>query len=209
MIRICTIQTESLPSKEELFAALSFDIGEERRRALMRSKTAHASLAGLWLLQKMARDAGVELFGKSLAYEEGGRPYFPDLPMDFSITHTEGLVACAISLFSSDAPPPRLGLDAEAFGTRSPESMARIASRFFTDAERQSFLASPDEITFLSIWTGKEALCKQDGIGLSGIARFDTLAPENSPRLTVYHTPSAILTLAASEACECVFEGEK
>jgi phosphopantetheinyl transferase len=155
----------------------------------------------------MARDAGVDLAGRSLAYEAGGRPYFPDLSIDFSITHTEALVACALSVSSSDAPLLRIGLDAEARGVRSPESMARIASRFFSDAEREAFLAAPDESTFLRIWTGKEALCKQDGIGLSGIARFDTLAPENLRRLTVYHTPSAILTLAASEACEIAFEG--
>ena len=207
MIRICTIQTETLPPSEQLLGAISFDVGEDRRRALSRSKTARESLAGLYLLQKMAADAGVELFGKSLAYEAGGRPYFPGLPLDFSITHTASLVACALSLPSSpDAPPVRIGLDAEALGARSIESMERIASRFFTDAEREVFLASPDESTFLKIWTGKEALCKQDGIGLSGIAQFDTLAPENRPRLTLYHTPSAILTLAASEACEILFE---
>lgn len=206
MIRICTVKTETLPSTEELLAALSFDVGEDKRRALARSKTAHTSAAGLWLLQKMARGAGIDLAGKVLAYEVGGRPYFPGLPLDFSITHTGAFVACAISLSPADAPPPRLGLDAEALGSRSPESMARIASRFFSDAERASFLASPDEVTFLEIWTGKEALCKQDGIGLSGIARFDTSSPENRRRLTVYRTPSAILTLAADGACEILFE---
>ncbi len=206
MIRICTLQAETLPSTEAALAALSFDVGEARRQALARSKTARSSLAGLWLLERMARDAGIDLAGRSLAYEAGGRPYFPDLPIDFSITHTEALVACALSLSPSDAPLLRIGLDAEARGARTPESMARIASRFFSDAERKAFLSSPDESTFLRIWTGKEALCKQDGIGLSGIARFDTLAPENLRCLTVYHTPSAILTLAASEACEILFE---
>lgn len=209
MIRICTVKTETHPSAEALLAALSFDVGEEKRRALARSRTAHASAAGLWLLQKMALDVGVDLSGRSLAYEDGGRPYFPGLPLDFSITHTGVFVACAIFLSSADAPPPRIGLDAEALGSRSPESMARIAARFFSDAERASFLASPDEVTFLEIWTGKEALCKQDGIGLSGIAHFDTASPENRRRLTVYRTPSAILTLASDGACETVFEGER
>ena len=207
MIRICTLQAEDFPDAACALGSLCFDVGDAKRQALARSKTARSSLAGLWLLQKMALDVGIHLAGKALAFEAGGRPYFPDLPMDFSITHTANLVACALSVSSTDAPPPRIGLDAEALGSRSPESMGRIVSRFFSDAERQSFLASPDESVFLEIWTGKEALCKQDGIGLSGIARFDTLAPENRRRLTCYHTPSAILTLAADGAYESVFEG--
>lgn len=211
MIRICTLQTNDLPSAKELLGRLSFDVGEVKRASLLRAReeSATSSLAGLWLLERMARDAGIDLAGRSLAQESGGRPYFPDAPMDFSISHTRGIVACALSLSESDLPPPRIGLDIERLGERTASSMDRIATRFFSSAEYDRFLTSRDEISFLQIWTGKEALCKQDGIGLSGISRFDTLSPEFRPRLTVYHTPSAILTLAASEACECVFEGER
>ena len=211
MIRICTLQTDDLPSIEELLDQLSFDVGDNKRASLLRAKTetASASLAGLWLLRRMTEESGVSLSGMTLAQETGGRPYFPGAPLDFSISHTRGIVACALSISESDVPPARIGLDVERLGERSFASMERIASRFFSDAERSLFLASPNERTFLKIWTGKEALCKQDGIGLSGISQFDTLAPENQRRLTVYQTASAILTLAASEACECVFEGER
>ena len=208
MIRICTLQTDDLPSVENLLGRLSFDVGDDKRASLLRAKpeTAAASLAGLWLLCRMAEESGISLSGMTLSQEAGGRPYFPGALPDFSISHTRGIVACALSISDSASPPARIGLDIERLGERSSTSMERIVSRFFSDAERSLFLASPDERTFLEIWTGKEALCKQDGIGLSGISRFDTLAPENQRRLTVYHTPSAIITLAAPEECAKSFE---
>ncbi len=199
MIRICAIKTEDLSSVALSADRLSFDVGAAKRESLSRArdKTAAASLAGLFLLQKMALDVGISLADRTLAYEAGGRPYFPDAPIDFSITHTEGLVACALSVGKSP-PPHRVGLDAEALGSRTPQSMERISARFFCDSERALFLSSPDESTFLEIWTGKEALCKQDGIGLSGISRYDALAPAPS-RLTRYRLPGFVLTLAAPQ----------
>lgn len=206
MIRICALKTDALPRADQLLEQITFDVGESKREALSnaREEAAAASLAGLWLLDQMAAEAGLSLSDRVLSYEAGGRPYFPDPSIDFSITHTKGLVACALSV---NASPVRIGLDAEALGLRTPESMERISARFFCDAERSHFLSSPDERTFLAIWTGKEALCKQSGVGLSGLAHCDSLAPAPS-RLVLYSLPDALLTLACPQDAEPPIEVE-
>jgi len=196
MIRIYAMKTDALPRTDWTLEQLSFDVTDAKREALLhgRKETAAASSAGLYLLHLLSLDAGISLSGKVLAYESGGRPYFPDAPIDFSITHTSSLVACALSVGKSSS-LGRIGLDAEVLCGRSPRSMERITARFFSDGERARFLASPDESTFLEIWTAKEALCKQSGIGLSGLSQCDSLASPS--HLTLYRLPSAILTLAS------------
>jgi 4'-phosphopantetheinyl transferase len=97
----------------------------------------------------------------------------------FNLSHTRGLVACAVA--SRDD----LGLDVEDLQRR--EASPGIAERHFAPAEVALLAAAPQadrHETFLRIWTLKEAFVKAtgDGIGL-GLHRFAfTLDP---PRLTL------------------------
>lgn len=106
--------------------------------------------------------------------------------LQFSLTHTQGLVACAVAPFP-------VGIDAEWAGRRtSPE----LADRFFSLPEIAHLAALPEpekKQDFLRIWTLKESYIKGTGLGLRQPLDqfwFEDLAS---------HTPR-IISLAA-ESC--------
>lgn len=110
------------------------------------------------------------------AYEENGRPYVPDSPYRFSISHSENLVAVAVH--TAD-----VGVDLEQI---RPISL-HLAKRYFC-AEENCYLfghepqdadfsavASPSVLLrFFEIWTAKEAYLKSMGRGLTHLRSVNT-----------------------------------
>lgn len=95
----------------------------------------------------------------------GGRPEIAgpgDLPpLRFSVTHTAGLVACAVALGRA------IGLDAEAVDRRV--DVDRLAARVFAPEERAALRALDEagrRLAFFRHWTAKEAYLKARGLGL-------------------------------------------
>jgi 4'-phosphopantetheinyl transferase len=96
--------------------------------------------------------------------------------LSFSLSHTRGCVACAIT---SNAP---LGVDVER-SDQSPRVQA-IADQYFSKKEAAWLRQCSDElrtISFVELWTLKEAFLKAIGVGLSGSLtdisfRFDEYA---------------------------------
>ena len=85
-----------------------------------------------------------------------------DLPLSFNLSHTRGLVACAVALGAD------VGLDVELV-TRAADWRA-IASRYFSPAEVAQIdgVAGAGRATrFFELWTLKEAFAKALGVGLS------------------------------------------
>jgi 4'-phosphopantetheinyl transferase len=84
------------------------------------------------------------------------------LPLRFSLSHTDRLVAVAVTLDRA------VGLDVEAFG-RSLDDMSGVI-RFFAPSEIRFLEGCPSERrarAFIAIWTMKEAFVKATGLGLS------------------------------------------
>ncbi len=101
-----------------------------------------------------------------LCRDAHGRPYAKTdsscPPFDFNLSHTEGMVACALLLGEG-----RVGVDAEAL---LPYDRAhKLAERFYTDREKKHLSAFLSEDTYAEevtrLWTAKEAISKQDGHG--------------------------------------------
>lgn len=95
-----------------------------------------------------------------------GKPFIHapqlDAPLHFNLTHTAGLVACAVSGAHSE-----LGLDAERLSRRL--DFLQVARRYFSPLEVRSIHeASPSELSqrFFGIWTLKESYVKARGDGL-------------------------------------------
>lgn len=89
-----------------------------------------------------------------------------DPPLDFNLSHTEGLVACAIGR------GVRVGVDVESLRLR--RSVDAIARRIMSEDERRdldSLEGAARRRRFLEYWTLKEALLKATGQGLSDAAR--------------------------------------
>ena len=113
----------------------------------------------------------------TLTYDENGRPFFEERTCDFSITHTQNHVFCAI-LDGKDS-SARVGIDAEDLDRPDFMNLQELAARWFVGEEQTAFFSSPTKKTFLRIWTRKEAYAKYIGEGLRALSKIDTVALEN------------------------------
>lgn len=86
--------------------------------------------------------------------EERGKPFFVNIPLEFSLTHSENLWMC---MFSQRP----CGLDLQVI---KPCNYERIAARNFTD-EEQHYVALWGLEGFFDVWVRKEAFCKLTGQG--------------------------------------------
>ncbi len=138
---------------------------DARHKVGKNEKAACLSLTALSLLHRAGADG-------TLAYGENGRPFFSDRMCDFSITHTQNHVFCA--LLDGEAEPMRIGIDAEDLDRPDLSNLDAMVARWFTENEQKAFLASPKRETFLHIWTCKEAYSKYTGEGLKALSKIDT-----------------------------------
>jgi 4'-phosphopantetheinyl transferase len=98
---------------------------------------------------------------------ESGRPSVPaeltgGRPISFSLSHTRGLVACAVSAGAA------VGVDAEVAPRRG--NLDRVARQACSTDERAQLLAlAPADRArrFLDLWTLKEAYLKARGVGIT------------------------------------------
>ena len=120
-------------------------------------------------VESFAAETGLELGGLSreILRAEKGKPYFKELPLQFSVSHTEDLWVCLIS----DGKDP-VGVDIQQIKETRRE---RVAERYFTDEEKE-YLNENDEDVFFELWTRKEAYAKYTGRGLTKeLAEISTL----------------------------------
>jgi len=114
-----------------------------------------------------------------------GRPEILDRPagvpdLRFNISHTEGLIACAVTIGRE------VGIDVEHVSRRLTHD---VAGRFFAPREVSDLHRLPDEEqarVFFDYWTLKEAYIKARGFGLAlplGDFAF-TLHPPDPPRIS-------------------------
>ncbi len=89
----------------------------------------------------------------------GGKPYFQDSPVFFSVSHTKTRVFCAMG----EKP---LGVDAE--DKNRPVNL-KLAEKILSPGEMTVYQKAPDKaLALLSFWVLKEAAVKLTGEGLRG-----------------------------------------
>ena len=118
-----------------------------------------------------------------LGYGEDGKPFLSDYPhIHFNMSHCSQAAICALS-------PHPIGIDVERIRSYN-ESVARYT---MNDEEMRQILSSPHpDISFIKLWTMKEALLKLRGTGirknmkdvLTGEERFTTVV--NTARGYIY-----------------------
>ena len=158
-------------------------------------KAARLSLSALSLLHR-AGAVG------TLTYDENGRPFFEERTCDFSITHTQNYVFCAI--LDGEDNSARVGIDAEDLDRPDFSNLQELAARWFVGEEQKTFLASPTKETFLRIWTRKEAYAKYIGEGLRALSKIDTVALENEGRIRFfdYREGTILISVCAPRATD-------
>jgi 4'-phosphopantetheinyl transferase len=135
----------------------------------------------------LSRVAGIAPKDWRFQAADGGKPTLDaaQAPRDlhFSLSHTRGLVACAVGW------PYALGVDAEAWLAVAP---IELATRYFAPAENR-LLAQLDPAeqrsTFYRLWTLKEAYLKATGQGLA--AELNSFAFSLDPVAIAVAGPSA------------------
>ena len=112
--------------------------------------------AGRELLRQLYRaETGEEL--PPIRITEQGKPYFPDSPWYFSISHTPRHAFCALSR-------KNVGIDAEELDRKV---HLKLADRVLSPSEKEQFDAAQDKRrAFLIFWVLKEAEAKCSGEGL-------------------------------------------
>ncbi|MBO5312858.1 MAG: 4'-phosphopantetheinyl transferase superfamily protein [Clostridia bacterium] len=104
----------------------------------------------------------------TIFYNENGKPYIKKEGVYFSISHSDGLVACAVA-------DSAIGIDCERIKERSIEDIEAFAERFFVDSELELLMNHNFDLKeFYKIWTGKEATIKKLGLNMSYIGKIDT-----------------------------------
>ena len=103
----------------------------------------------------------------------GGKPYFADAPLYFSISHTKKHAFCVLS-------PRPVGVDAEESDRRI---NLKLAEKILSEAEFARFQASADPRSdLLKLWVLKEAAAKLTGEGLRGYPNHTDFSPDD-PRV--------------------------
>lgn len=119
------------------------------------------TIAGEYLAKKMiAEKTKTAIDEISISYDENGKPYSVNHNVEFSISHSNDLVACVISNCKT-------GIDIE----QVQDIKIEISRKFYDD--EYEYINSKDinadeRLTrFFKIWTFKEAYLKMKGYGLS------------------------------------------
>lgn len=132
-----------------------------------RDKQLQSLLAGV-LLQAVLCDR-LKVDGNSLSFQknENGKPFLQNYSdIHFNISHTDGLVAVALSKTA-------VGIDAERI---KPVDLA-LGKRFFTNAEQKYALECAQDRSkrFFEVWTKKEAFSKRLGVSVSKMLKDESV----------------------------------
>ena len=104
-----------------------------------------------------------------------GKPYFPDSPLHFSITHTRHHAFCAVS----ENP---VGIDAEETDRKVKPG---LAEKILSPSEKERSLREKDSRqALLRFWVLKEAYLKMTGTGLTGYPDDTDFDPAD-PRIRI------------------------
>ncbi len=140
-----------------------------------------ARLLARWALARHTGTAPAEV---EFTHGSFGRPQLAGAnpPVDFNLTHTDGLIACAIS------PYGRIGLDAESFPAR--EAALSLVPTVLTVREQARLGSMPPHARAGALaehWVLKEAYTKALGLGLH--RRFDSFDIRDDGERLGVHDP--------------------
>jgi 4'-phosphopantetheinyl transferase len=149
---------------------------QQKIKRYRRWQDAQASLLGRLLLsQGLADYYGYQLDFNRLAYGEFGKPYLPDVPLYFNISHSHGLVVCAIQ------PEVVVGVDIEYI---KPVPITDFRSQMTANEWALVSQAADPIAAFYDYWTSKEAILKVEGSGIQlGLKTFEVASDRRTARV--------------------------
>lgn len=132
-----------------------------------------------------------------IEYDKHGRPsvaaHDTAIAPSFSVSHTQGLIVCAVLIPTDVEATGRIGVDAECC-TRKVK-LEPLLRKALSPSERQRLQSEQTpcrDQSFLRLWTLKEAWCKAIGLGLQAdLARAEFRVQDNAIQMTSRHTGGA------------------
>ena len=150
---------------DEYRRRLPRDEMEQEQRFVFEKSRLQFLLSRVLVRSVLSYYAGNDLRAWEFARNAYGKPSVATpagLPLEFNLSHTAGLVVCAVSLGRD------VGVDVE--DLKAASDNLHLARRYFAAAETAALEALPPEEqpdAFLRFWTLKEAFIKARGMGLS------------------------------------------
>ncbi len=144
MQKLLTVITE-----ENRQRVLKFRRKEDKLRTLFGELLVRYVIAGI---------SGMSMEKIIICRDEMHKPYLPEIPLCFNISHSGDYVFCAVS-------SQRVGVDIEEITEVDTETV----SRFFTEEEQLFLKGQPEnerKKAFFSLWTVKESYVKLLGKGM-------------------------------------------
>lgn len=187
---LIVLSTAEVPVPESAAAAWQAELPAERRAQLQRwpAAAARRSLLGNRLLRMALQRSGLDAAAAGLHYPTRGKPTLA-LPVDFSISHCEGWIVCALSTQGA------VGIDIEKLGP------VRAAEFRLYLSPRERAWAGDDPLRFYTLWTRKEAVAKAAGSdGLQQLPDIDASGATVCFGGVVWHTVP--LSVAAGHAAQ-------
>ncbi|TVQ54575.1 MAG: 4'-phosphopantetheinyl transferase superfamily protein, partial [Spirulina sp. DLM2.Bin59] len=118
----------------------------------------------------------------TIATTPRGKPFLPDHPLQFNLSHTGDWVAIALT---QNWP---IGIDLET--CRPMADVLTLAHRFFRPAEAAALAQQPHpNQAFFTLWTRKEAFLKATGDGLQGLQTVE-LNSDRPPQILAIDDPA-------------------
>ena len=140
--------------------------------ALLNGRSGHE--VGRELLAKLYCQATGESL-PPISTSPRGKPYFPDNPWHFSISHTKRHAFCALAGIP-------IGIDAEEMDRKI---NSKLADKVLSNPEKLRFQRYVDKNdAFLRLWVLKEASAKLTGEGLKGYPNHTDFSPDD-PRIQI------------------------
>jgi 4'-phosphopantetheinyl transferase len=175
--------------QREALSILSPDERDRYGRFVFAEDRRDFALAHALLRRTLASTGSLPAHQWRLEAIDGKKPRVVDAPavdtdLSFNLTHTRGLVACAVSRGVD------VGIDVERVRD---QDAALIAKSCFAPIERECLAATPETelaARFIEIWTLKEAWLKATGVGLT--AGLDTFAFSVEASTVVFHPPAGV-----------------
>ena len=169
VIRWIDIGKNSLPEINEL---------SDYRREKLNNQSTYLHIRNMaceYLLRETLREQGLFSEGKlSIACSPHGKPYLCDIPVHFNISHSEDIVACAVSQC-------QVGLDVQKLSGFN----QKLANRYFSPDEIERINKEEDKNgMFTRIWAAKESFIKALGVTLSHSLWEAALSFENENNIS-------------------------
>lgn len=158
------------------------------------SKNKFLSMNAYGLLFKILQWNNIEHENCELDIGKYGKPYFKSLNVQFNISHSDNMIACAVSLNGE------VGVDIQ----KKISCILECLDFFCSDTETKLVLNSSDvSLSMTSVWSKKEAYFKYCGEGITSFSQlkaFDTTKLCNDVCITSWMGDNYVLSVCSENA---------